>query len=236
MWVRGVNGREMERKLLLRSKINPITMIQRAILLFLICIFISCASTSSPVGLYGKCGKRYYACSQILLKSDNTFEYFVFMDVGGKNTIKGNWVQIAKDSIKLNTFVQPKTPQTSIKGSINPSRNNSIKIKLIDSALPIASAYIVVNDQQNGKATNIEGIVELEVKELKKITYFYLGREETIIIDNPNYNEIEILIKDIDITGFPKYFTNQIILVQNQKLYLNDLLSLKKTRIQNKQW
>ena len=94
----------------------------------------------------------------------------------------------------------------------------------------------MVNDQLNGKATNIEGDVELEVKELKTITYYYLGREETIMIDNPNYNEIEILIKDIDITGFPKYFTNQIILVQNQKLYLNDLLSLKKTRIQNKQW
>lgn len=207
----------------------------KTLLLFLF-IFTSCTSKKTVTGLYGKCGKRYYACNQILLKPDNTFEYFVFMDVGGKNIIKGNWVQIAKDSIKLNTFNQPKTPQTSIKGSINPSRNNSIKIKLIDSVLPIASAYIVVNDQQNGKATNIEGDVELEVKELKTITYHYLGREETIMIDNPNYNEIEILIKDIDITGFPKYFTNQIILVKNQKLYLNDFLSLKKTRIQNKQW
>ncbi|WP_445455184.1 hypothetical protein [Flavobacterium sp. HNIBRBA15423] len=207
----------------------------KTLLLFLL-IFTSCTSKKTVTGLYGKCGKGYYACNQILLKSDNTFEYFVFMDVGGKNIIKGNWIQIAKDSIKLNTFNQPKTPQTTIKGSINPSRNNSIKIKLIDSALPIASAFIVVNDQLNGKATNIEGDVELEVKKLKTITYYYLGREETIMIDNPNYNEIEILIKDIDITGFPKYFTNQIILVQSQKLYLNDLLSLKKTRIQNKQW
>ena len=88
--------------------------------LILILLFLSsCSTNKSVVGLYGKCGKSYFACTQIELKSDKTFEYFIFMDVGGGTIVKGNWEQISSDSIKLNTFDQPKNPSTTFYGRVN---------------------------------------------------------------------------------------------------------------------
>ena len=212
-------------------------MIQRAIFLFLIGIFISCGSTSSPIGLYGECGKRYYACDQLLLKSDHTFEYFTFMDVSGQNIRKGNWKQTSKDSITLHTFEQPKIPKTIITGAINPNRNHAVKIKLTQHEnTPLGAAFVIVNNEPNGKATNIDGIVEMNVTELKSITYYYLDSEETIEIFNPKFNEIEITVKDLDIAKHAKYFINQNFALKNKKFYLSKIFFLRKTKIKNRQW
>ncbi|MEO7922715.1 MAG: hypothetical protein ABIR30_03495 [Chitinophagaceae bacterium] len=55
--------------------------------------------------LYGECGKAYFACNQILLKTNGEFEYFYFYDAGGAATLKGKW-QNRKDTIILNTYLQ----------------------------------------------------------------------------------------------------------------------------------
>ena len=194
---------------------------------------MSCGYTSSPIGLYGECGKKYYACDQLLLKPDHTFEYFTFMDVGGQNIKKGNWKQTTKDSICLHSFEQPKIPNTILTATINPNRNNSVKIKIMDSVLPIGAAFVIVNNEPNGKATNLDGIVEMNVTELKSITYSYLGSEEKIEISNPKFNEIEIMVKDLDIAI---YFINQNFALKNKKFYLSKTFFLRKTKIKNKQW
>ncbi|WP_146169773.1 hypothetical protein [Kordia periserrulae] len=175
-------------------------------------------------------------CTQIELKSDKTFEYFIFMDVGGGTVVKGNWEQISTDSIKLNTFEQPKNPSTTYSGKINPDRIENIKITIRDLELPLAAAFIVVNDQNAGKAANVNGIAELETQKIKTITYHYLGQKETIEIDNPNYNEIEIIVRDLDLNAVPRFLTDKIMVLNNGKLFFNDGYSLKRTNLKNKQW
>ncbi|WP_407557917.1 hypothetical protein [Winogradskyella sp. 4-2091] len=205
-------------------------------LTLILLFFSSCSTNKSVIGLYGKCGKSYLACTQIELKSDKTFEYFIFMDVGGGTVVKGNWEQISTDSIKLNTFEQPKNASTTYSGKINPDRIENIKITIRDLELPLAAAFIVVNDQNEGKAADVNGIAELESQEIKTITYHYLGQKETIEIDNPNYNEIEIIVRDLDLNAVPRFLTDKIMVLNNGKLFFNDGYSLKKTHLKNIQW
>ena len=205
--------------------------------LILILLFLSsCSTNKSVVGLYGKCGKSYFACTQIELKSDKTFEYFIFMDVGGGTVVKGNWEQISKDSIKLNTFEQRKNPSTTYSGKINPDRIENVKITIRDLELPLAAAFIVINNQNEGKAADVNGIAELKAQEIKTITYHYLGQKETIKIDNPNFNEIEIIVRDLDLNAVPRFLTDKIMVLNKGKLFFNDGYSLKKTNLENKQW
>ena len=158
------------------------------------------------------------------------------MDVGGGTVVKGIWEQISSDSIKLNTFEQPKNPSTTYRGKINPDRIENIKITIRDLELPLAAAFIVVNDQKTGKAADVNGISELETQEIKTITYHYLGQKETIEIDNPNYNEIEIIVRDLDLNAVPRFLTDKIMVLNNGKLFFNDGYSLKKTHLKNRQW
>lgn len=205
-------------------------------LILILFILSSCSTNKSVVGLYGKCGKSYFACTQIELKSDKTFEYFIFMDVGGGTVVKGNWEQISNDSIKLNTFEQPKHPSTTYSGKVNPDRTDNVKITVRDLELPLAAAFIVINDQNEGKAADVNGIAELKTQEIKTITYHYLGQKETIKIDNPNFNEIEIIVRDLDLNAVPRFLTDKIMTLDNGKLFFNDGYSLKKTNLKNRQW
>ena len=188
------------------------------------------------IGLYGKCGKEYFCCTQIELKSDKTFEYFIFMDVGGGTVVKGNWEQISVDSLKLNTFEQPENPSTTFKGKTNAKRTEKVKITIKDFELPLAGAFIVLNNHDVGKPADVNGIAELENQEIKTITYHYLGQKETIEIDNPNYNEIEITVRDLDLNAVPRFLTDKIMVLNKGKLFFNDGYSLKKTNLKNKQW
>jgi len=205
----------------------------KLIILLLICG--SCSTNKSVVGLYGKCGKKYLACNQIELKADKTFEYFVFMDVGGGTVVKGNWEQISKDSIKLNTFDQPKQPTTTYVGKIDSSKIDRVKIKISDLYYPLQYASVQINGK-DWKVTDRNGVAEFNSSNIESIYYQYLGKEETIEIDNPNYDEIEITISDLDMTAVQRFFTDEIMVVKNKKLYYNEWFSLKKTNLNQKQW
>ncbi|MEW7281213.1 hypothetical protein ABW636_21670 [Aquimarina sp. 2201CG1-2-11] len=157
------------------------------------------------------------------------------MDVGGGTVIKGNWEQISNDSIKLNTFEQPKKLRTTYSGKINPERTN-IQIKIADVELPLVAAAIVINDQDYGSNANMNGIAEMKAQKIKTITYYYLNRKETIEIDNPDYNEIEITVKDLDIDAVQMYLTDKIMTIHNKKLFFAEGYFLKKTKMANKQW
>jgi hypothetical protein len=187
------------------------------------------------VGLYGKCGSSYLSCTQIELKPDSTFEYFIFMDVGGTTIIKGNWEAVSKDSIRLNTFEQPKHPITTYKGQTNPKRPN-IKIKVSCSESPLAGAYVLLNDQSEGIVLEQNGVGEFKAQKVKTITYSFLGQKETIFVENPDYNEIEIMVRDLDLNAVPRFLTEKIIFINKKKLFLNRSYSLKKTSLKNKQW
>lgn len=204
-------------------------------LIILLTFLSSCSTNKSVVGLYGKCGKSYFACTQIELKADNTFEYFIFMDVGGGNIIKGTWNNISNDTIVLNTYNQPENLKTTYKGIINAELNGKVRIKISDKNGVLGFVNVQINDKELGIATNVNGIAEFETKSLKNVHYNFLGQEETIEIDNSNYNDIEILTKDL-IIATPEFLTDYKIVVTGNKLIIDSKYIYKKTNLTNKQW
>lgn len=203
-------------------------------LLLLLLFFGSCKSNKSLVGLYGECPNHYYACSQIELKPNNTFEYFIFMDVGGTNILKGNWKKISNDSILLNTYEQPIIPKTSYTGIENGSSVK--KVKISNKYGPIILASVSINDNGKWKETDINGFVEFNESEINTISVISLGLNEKILVGNKNLDEIQILVKDSQTGVTPEYLVDYKLKILSNKIYITKKYRLKKTSITNKQW
>lgn len=82
-------------------------------LTLIILILSSCSSNKRIVGLYGKCEKEYLNCSQIELKENKTFEYYIFMGVGNENITRGTWKKNSDSTLELNIIEQFKITKTS---------------------------------------------------------------------------------------------------------------------------
>lgn len=211
-------------------------------ILLSILLITSCASRRAATKLYGKCKKNYFACTQIEINQDNTFEYFVFMDVGGQTLRKGTWSKHKGDTILLNTYKQPKNKTTSYKGTINPNLKNKVRISIRDFEQKLGFSSVEINDGAMIKLTDENGIVEFETDKITNITYYYIGEiSEKITISNPNVNDIDILIRDLDLNIIPNYFTNLPIVVTNRKVifYPNHhkkRFEQKRTSTKRKQW
>ncbi len=212
-----------------KSKYKTFTIISICILLS-----TSCDTTKSIDGLYGKCKKRYYACSQIELKANNTFEYYIFFDVGGGNIIEGTWKRISNDTILLNTYKQPYSLKTSYTGKINPDLNNIIRIKITEKNEPMQFLTVKINDEE--KETDKNGIVEFSAQSVEFIEYSFFLIKEIVEIENPNYNDIDIAIKDMKLSSIPEYITNQVVIVNKKKLNFENGITFQKTKLKNKQW
>ena len=198
--------------------------------------FSSCSTNKSVVGLYGKCAKRYFACTQIELKSDKTFEYFIFYDVGGGNIIKGNWNKLSKDTYVLNTLSQPQIQETTYKAKTNPKLKGKIKIRISDKSGALAYSSIFINDSKQSKQADSTGVAEFDSQKIEYIKFGYLGKYEIIQINNPNYNDIEILSRDLDLGVVPQFLTDHKIIIKGRKLIMDSDYVFPKTNYNNKQW
>ena len=63
-----------------------------------------------------------------------------------------------------------------------------------------------------------------------------MNQMENIEIDNPNYNEIEVLIKDLNLNAISEFITNEKIIVKRNKIIMDTDFVYKKTNLKNKQW
>ena len=164
------------------------------------------------------------------------------MDVGGGNVIKGNWDYLNGDTIKLNTFYQPKIPRTYFKGKENPELDEKIKIQISDYEFPLVSAYVEINNGEVTGTLNEHGIGYFEVSEIRNITYSYLGdRKEKIQINNQRFNEIEIFVRDLESGVIPEYFVDKLVIVTDKEInmYPNSPernYKLKRSRFGKRYW
>ncbi|PYE78496.1 hypothetical protein DFQ11_1295 [Winogradskyella epiphytica] len=207
----------------------------KLLFVFICIIAISCSVKKEVSRLYGK------DYTQILLKMDKTFEYRTYLGVGGEIKRIGTWSQHKGDTILLNTYNQPKNKITSYKGIINPNLKNKVIISIRDFENYLGGTLIEINDGEMSKFANDNGIVEFDTNLIKNISYFYVGTGEKITISNPEFNEIDILIRDLDFEIVPNYFTDMPIVVTNRKVvfYPNDIekrFERKRANIKNKQW
>lgn len=158
------------------------------------------------------------------------------MDVGGGSVVKGTWNKISNDTIVLNTYDQPEIIKTTYKGKVNPELNGKVRIKISDKNGALGFANVQINDKDLGVGANENGMAEFETESLKNVHYNFLGQEETIEIDNPNYNDIEVVVKDLDINAIPEFLTDYKIVVNGKKLIMDSEYIYKKTNLKNKQW
>jgi len=210
---------------------------KRILLPFLI-ILSSCTAKKNIAGLYGKCDKEYFACTQMLLNDDHTFEYFIFMDVGGGSVLKGNWKRITNDSIVLNTFEQPNILKSVYAGKMHPSKKGRVKLIVKDDTGPISYGSVSINND-HPKALNEQGEAEFDKTDVKTVSYWFLGKITTLKIDKPDYDEIQITVRE----PFSELLlTDEVALVKRNKLIfpVGNLtyheFELKKTNVKNKQW
>ena len=205
-------------------------------LIFLAFILSSCSTTKEVSKLYGKC------CTQIEINPNKTFEYHVVLGVGGEIIRKGTWTEHKGDTILLNTYNQPKNKSIKYSGITNPNLKDKIRISIGDFEQKLAYAMVEINDGEMTKPTDSIGIVEFETDKIINITYNYLSEiSEKITISNPELNDIDILVRDLDLEIVPQYFTNQPIVVTNKKaiFYPNNSLKRferKRKNINKKYW
>ncbi|NQY07721.1 MAG: hypothetical protein HRT68_16380 [Flavobacteriaceae bacterium] len=204
--------------------------------LIILALVNSCSSYNSFEGLYGKCDKGYLACTQMLLKPDHTFEYFIFYDVGGGNVLKGTWKQLDQGTIVLNTYKQPHHFKTTYTGKINTELEGKIRIQISDYETTLGLAAVQINNSQQWKTANTNGVVEFDSDHIENVEYAFLNQQEIIEINNSNYNDIEILVKDLDLGAIPMYLTDYTIFKKNRKLIFEHGGSYRKAPLKNKQW
>ena len=196
----------------------------------------SCASYNSIPGLYGKCDNSFFVCNQLELNPDSTFEFYIFRDVGGANILKGNWEQTSTNAIILNTYNQPKISKTFYTGRRDSASKNNIKIWISSTDSPLAGALISINSQQHQKVADKNGFVEFDASQVESISFQFLELQDSIKIENPDYNEIFIVTKDFYGSSTPHYLHNEVIFIEKGKLIFQGSTILSKTKITNKMW
>lgn len=212
----------------------------RNLLLILISAFLLSGFTpqkKSIVGLYGECGDGYYSCTQLELKSDSTFEYYVFFDVGGGNIKKGTW-KVNEDTLILNTYNQPKYAKCY--KIIDSTYNETKEICCYSREgyqLYLGSVIIngldTVNLDEKGKATYVGEIKKIEIHIFWKdyISSFFISE---------NFSKIEFFVDNF-VCHSPSYMTNEKFLIDGNEIkeyyYCHGKYAdkgLKKTSIKNK--
>jgi len=196
----------------------------------------SCSINKEVSKFYGK-----YS-SKIEISTNKTFEYHTVLGVGEEIIRKGTWTHHKGDTILLNTYNQPINKTTTYNGKINPNLKNKIRISISDFELKLPFALVEINNGEMVKSTDSIGVVEFETNKITNITYNIMGEiSEEIKISNPELNEIDILIRDLDLEIVPQYFTNKPIVITNRKVvfYPNKTekrFELKRRNISEKYW
>jgi hypothetical protein len=148
--------------------------------------------------LYGKCGKHYFACTQILLKEDGEFEYFQFYDVGGATVVKGHW-QTQNDTVTLNTYEQEENRlDTVIESRVN-NQKNTIKFE--------GGFWGYVDIDSTKFNLNVgQQTIELD-RPLKNIVFFFFDNHGSYVplkynIKDPFTNHLQVKVRGLKLTWF----------------------------------
>lgn len=236
-------------------------------LTFLIFSILGLASCKSVVGVYGECEKKYYACYQVQIKNNKTFEIFSFFDVGGGTVYRGKWEYLAKDSIEL-IWEQDLIPEEPIpeippldsihipktyhEESYNSALGDSIRVTIQDWETTLPFATLRINQEENTYNTDFDGTLKFKRDSLSTLIWSFIGYGmDTIKIEDPKSNDIQIFGKDLNIhltpykpqrpcyLEIPSLITvhkkeNEIVFWSRECHY--GIMHLKKVRWYEKRW
>lgn len=180
--------------------------------------------------LYGKCGKHYFACTQILLKGNGEFEYFQFYDVGGSTIVKGQW-QSVNDTVILNTYEQQQHRlDTVIETTI---QNQKSRIEFTGGFWGYVTVDSIKYDLASGQNS-----LEID-KPLKNITFYFYDYQGMPIpvqynMQSSSTNHLQVKVRSLTTNLI---LTNlKFIRTRNQLKYIDQPWTKKRTAMKNKQW
>lgn len=180
--------------------------------------------------LYGKCQKNYYACSQILLKPNREFEYFIFYDVGGATILKGQW-QTQKDTVILNTYEQEANRLDSVIELTTGDRKSTISFE------GNFWGYITVDTSKiefKAKQQSVE--FDLPLKNITFHFYNEMGDLIPVHYDIKKSTTNRLLVKVRWVTTGSIIKNLKFVKKRNRLLNISKPWELKRTSIKNKQW
>ena len=180
--------------------------------------------------LYGKCGKNYYACKQILLKNNGEFEYFQFYDVGGSTVVKGQWQSI-NDTVVLNTYEQQNYRLDTVIELT--TQNQKSRIEFTGSFW----GYVSV-DSTKYNLTGGQNTLDID-KPLKNITFYFYDDQGNAVpvhynMQNSSTNYLQIKVRNLTTNLILSNL--KFIKTRNQLKYVDQTWTRKRTAMKNKQW
>lgn len=202
-------------------------LINKFLFLVILLGFLNSCQTSKQT-LYGKCGKHYFVCTQLLIKPNNEFEYFQFYDVGGVQVVKGSWKE-NDDTLILNTWEQQKDRLSHVSEIRNDTLNgNIIEFENAD------FGFVEINGIKI-KHTGKKIYFEEKAKEIKFLFYGERDLFEIIYkVRDSNSNYFLVKTKELESSIF---FTDEKFLLKGRKIYpIGRLWPLEKTALSKKQW
>lgn len=154
---------------------------------------------------------------RIELKSDNTFDYYGWSDVLGEDTINGTWY-LNSDTLYLamNKDYDKKFIRLQ-EGKIPIEEKQVLVLDEIDSSFLIG-ANVYINDVSDPLVVGPNGVLSMESSLIiKKISVNYLSHTDSVFVQNPDANKLEIYI-DLMNRRQDKFFVNEKWLVQGRRL------------------
>lgn len=186
-------------------------------ILIISCLFILIANTTKGqaiFGLYGKCTKGYFTCTQIKLNADSTFCYYSFYDVGGEKIRTGKWT-LKQDTLIMNTYIQPKHKRSFV--IIDSSKSDKIEIQCLDrDSIPISFGHLLVNHCDT-LTLDINGKT-IYHSEIQTIKIMGLGVQKNTFTTNKKQHSKIVFFVDRFICLHPDYLTDEKLILKNKEL------------------
>lgn len=202
------------------------------------------------VGLYGECDNGYFVCKQIELKSDSTFEYAQYYDVGGWEIFKGTWHQKKNGTISLNSFDKYQYEVNSVVEKHEQNQEfTEIRVQMIDR--PIGKAEIIINGNSTYMLNDLFGSIQIPKS---RIEYIEIGKifgwtdcgleQYRFNIQNPEANNITIITKPYNLYSLMSFFSDYEIKIVEEKLFywhktdgrFDKSIFLRKTKIESRKY
>ena len=208
-------------------------------IVIILMILSSCSSIGKKTILYGVDSDR--TCFQFELRKDKSFEIYRSYGIA-EPIIRGEWNYVSGDTIKLNTYEQPKIKKAYFKGKNNLKLGNKIKVQILDYRSPLIGANVWKNDKEEFGTTDLEGIHYFNVKNLNTISIDYLGYEQaTIELKDSTINDIQIYLSERTSESGLDYYVDKLVVANNKEIIINPKdsirrYSLRKSKLKNKCW
>ena len=199
--------------------------------LFAILLLFGCSSSNflyDETTIFKYSNKEFGASGELILKSDNTFEYNSSVGLLVQES-KGKWIKQAGNNILIISDSTYKSGFIKVRVLANKALTNKKTIKVIDNKYhePVAKIEVLIGNQER-LVTNEYGIATTSINEFNTLTLGALGGNYSWSFQKTPRKDIEICLVEKDLSK--KYFEKEVWSRRGRKLISPDGMVYKRVR------